>query len=136
MGNALFLTYDWTQNFLEPYPSYNALFSNNRIVALVLGLKGEFSNLIEYRFQLVSSKNFGTYAGLYQGRFNWGGVAIDPNYDYVFLGGKRQYYSLLDILYHRPFGGLPINFIAKFAFDTGQLYTNAGLELGVEFMLK
>jgi len=133
MGNALFLTYDWTQNFLEPYPSYNALFSNNRIVALTLGVKGELSSMLEYRLQLVSSKNFGTYAGLYQGRFNWGGVALDPNYDYVFRNGKRQYYSLLDIKFNRPFRNQPIDLNIMLAFDSGELYTNTGAEISFSY---
>lgn len=134
LGNALFLTYDWTRNFLDYYPDYNVMFSNNRINAFTIGVKGALSSIIDYKLQVVYSQNYGTYAGLYDGRYNWGGVAISPGFDYVFSGGKDQYYSLLDLKFKRPFKSHPIDVGVKVAFDTGELYSNVGGELTFSYI--
>ena len=133
MGNSLFSTYGWTQNFLEPYPSYNVLFSNNRIKAFTVGVKGGLSSIIEYKLQVAYTENYGTYAGLYEGRFNWGGVAVDPDFDYVFSGGKKQYYSLLDFKFKRPFKDKPIDVNLMLAIDGGELYNNIGGEFSFSY---
>ena len=60
-------------------------------------------------------------------------MALDPNYDYVFRNGKRQYYSLLDIKFNRPFRNQPIDLNIMLAFDSGELYTNTGAEISFSY---
>ena len=136
LSNPLFLTYNWALNFLSPFPNYSNQVINNRLNAFHFGADVELSTKLKVRSMMTFTINKGTYAGLYEGRFAWEGIQTDPDFDYVFLGGKNQFYSLIDLCYESLLLKQPVNFKAMFAFDTGQLYTNAGLEFGVEFMLK
>lgn len=135
MGNSLFLTHSRTLNYLNPYPDYGVAIANSRINAVHLGVEGYFSDIIAYRLMFTHANNFGTHAGLYEGRFNWEGVKTDPDFDYVFKGGKRQNYSLFALDFEQPFTDLPFNFHLMMAYDFGELYKNFGAELSISYDL-
>lgn len=133
IGNSLFLTYQRTLNYLSPYPDYSVAFSNNRISALHIGFEGFLSNKIGYRVMFTNTNNFGTYAGLYEGRFNWEGVKTNPDFDYVFKDGKTQNYSLIALDFIDPFEKIPLNIHLIMGYDFGQLYNNFGAEVSVSY---
>lgn len=136
MSNPLFLTYDWSRNFLPTFPNYNNQVINNRIKAYHFGIILEPSDKLSLKGMFTYSVNYGTYAGLYEGRFAWEGIKTDPDFDYVFLGGKKQFYSLIEIVRESTLFKQPVNFKGMFALDFGELYNNTGMELAVEFVLK
>lgn len=136
LSNPLFLTYDWSLNFLPTFPNYSNQVINNRIKAYHLGLILEPSDKLSFKGMFTYSINYGTYAGLYEGRFAWNGIRTDPAFDYPFLGGKRQFYSLIEAVYQSTLLKQPINLKGMFAFDSGELYQNYGVELAIEVMLK
>lgn len=133
MGNPLFWTYDWTMNFLAPYKTYDVTVSSNRIKAWVVSVKGNLFENLDYKVQYVRSRHFGTHQGLYDGRFNWGGIQIDPNYEYPFWPSQVQHSSLIDLSYRHPFGAKHLTVNALVAYDFGQLYENFGAELSVRY---
>lgn len=135
MGNPLFLTYKYTLNFMNPYPDYGVAIANNRISAMHLGLEGKLSDKITYKGLFTYSKNFGTYAGVYEGRFNWAGITTDPNFDYVYLPALKQFYSAIQLLWKNPFKKEGLNFETKLAFDKGELYDALGIQLSVSYSL-
>lgn len=136
LSNPLFLTYDWSRHFLPTFPNYNNQVINNRIKAYHLGILLEPSDKLWLKGMFTYSVNYGTYAGLYEGRFAWDGIKTDPAFDYVFLGGKKQFYSLIEIVRESTLFKQPVNFKGMFALDFGELYKNTGMELAVEFILK
>ena len=133
MGNPLFLTHDWTMNFLDPYKSYDVTVSSNRIQAWVASVQGSISEKFNYRVQYVRSRHFGSYKGLYDGRFNWGGIQQDPNYDYPFWPSKTQHSSLVSLSYVEPLGFKNIRLNLLFGYDFGELYENLGAELSLTY---
>lgn len=136
LSNPLFLTYDWALNFLPTFPNYSNQVINNRINAFHVGAIVQSNEKLRIRSMFTYSINYGTYAGLYEGRFAWNGIQTNNNFEYVFLGGKRQFYSLIELIHDTHLFNQPVKLKGMFAFDTGQLYTNSGVELSVEFMLK
>ena len=96
----------------------------------------EPNDRLKLKLMLTYSKNYGTYAGLYEGRFAWNGIQTNPNFEYVFLGGKSQFYSLLEAKYKTTLFKKPVTFKGMLAVDRGELYNNSGIELAVEYMLK
>jgi hypothetical protein len=135
MGNPLFLTYKYTLNFLNPYPDYGVAIANNRISAVHLGLEGKLSDKITYKGLFTYSKNFGTYAGVYEGRFNWAGITTDPKFDYAFLPALSQFYSAIQLQWKNPFNKEGLSFETKLAFDKGELYDALGIQLSVSYSL-
>jgi len=135
MGNPLFLTHDWTMNFLAPYKAYDVSVSSNRIQAWVASVQGSISSKFSYRVQYVRSRHFGSYKGLYDGRFNWGGIQQDPNYEYPFWPSKTQHSSLASLSYFEPFGFKNVTFTTLFGYDFGELYENVGAELSLKYTL-
>lgn len=133
MGNPLFLTYQHTLNFMAPYPDYGVAISNNRISAVHFGIEGMFSDKITYKGLFTYSKNFGTYAGLYEGRFNWGGITNNPNFEYVFLPALRQFYSMIELNYEKLFKQEGLSMNTRLAFDSGELYNALGIQVGVSY---
>jgi hypothetical protein len=135
MGNPLFLTYKYTLNFMDPYPDYGVAISNNRISAVHLGIEGMLSDKITYKGLFTYSKNFGIYAGLYEGRFNWGGITSDPNFDYVFLPALKQFYSVVELKWHNLLNRDGLSFETKLAYDNGELYKALGIQFAVSYSL-
>ncbi len=136
LSNPLFLTYDWALNFLPMFPNYANQVINNRINAFHIGAIVEPTDKLTIRSMFTYSINYGTYAGLYEGRFAWNGIQTNNNFEYVFLGGKNQFYSLIELNYQTQLLNQPVGLKGMFAFDRGQLYNNSGVELSIEFMLK
>lgn len=135
IGNPLILTYQHTLNFLEPYPDYGVAIANNRLTALHIGIEGNFGSKITYKGLFTYSKNFGTYAGLYEGRFNWGGIDRDPNFEYVFRPARKQWYTSVEFNYDKAFDLKPLSLNARLANDFGQLYHAFGFELSLLYRL-
>ncbi len=135
IGNPLILTFKHTLNFLEPYPDYGVAIANNRLSALHIGIEGSFTSKITYKGLLTYSKNFGTYAGLYEGRFNWGGIDRDPNFEYVFLPAKKQWYTSIEVNYEQVLEIKPLSLNIRLANDFGQLYQAVGFELSALYRL-
>ena len=135
LSNPLFLTYNWSQNFEEPFANYENEIINNRIRAFHFGSLIQASQDLLLRTMMTYSINYGTYAGLYEGRFAWEGIQTDPDFEYVFLGGKNQFYSLVEGVYDTQLFKQPVKLKAMLAGDFGQLYNNVGMELGIEFLL-
>jgi hypothetical protein len=135
MGNPLFLTYKYTLNFMNPYPDYGVAISNNRISAVHLGIEGKLSDKITYKGLFTYSKNFGTYAGLYEGRFNWGGISTNPNFDYVYLPALKQFYSVVELKWQNLFKNDGLSFETKVAYDYGEFYNALGIQLSISYSL-
>jgi hypothetical protein len=135
MGNPLFHTYSWTQNFWEPYPFYEVAVSNNRIYALNFSARGEIIEKLSYRIQFVRTENYGSYKGLYDGRFNWGGVKSDPGYPYLYKGGLVQHFTSLELNWTLDLMGQPVQLTSLIGYDYGDMYDNIGAELSVSYLL-
>lgn len=133
LGNPLFLTHGRTLNFLDPYPAYQTSIANNRVRSFHVGIAGNVKKGLSYRGLVTYTENFGTYAGLYQGRFNWGGIAVDPNFDYEFRPGRIQKYMMLELRYEKPFQKIPISLKLQLARDFGELYEASGVSFSVHY---
>lgn len=136
MGNPLFLTANWTSLFMENLPTYGVNVVSNRTQAWNLSARGELAKGISYFTRFTYSMNWGTYAGLFDGRFNWGGIAVDPNFDYAFRGGREQFYSYMELNFEQPLADYPFDFRIVFAHDFGELYQNNGVELAIRYVLR
>lgn len=136
ISNPLFLTYNRSAKFLGQFPDYGVQIVNNRLKAYHLGIEIEPSEKLYLKTMVTYSINYGTYAGLYEGRFAWNGIKIDPDFDYVFRGGKKQFYSLVEVSLRGVLFQSAVTYKAIFAADTGELYDNLGVELSIQFMLK
>jgi len=135
IGNPLFLTYRRTLNFLDPYQNYGVSIANNRLSAIHFGLNGYLGKKLSYKTQFTFTRNFGTYAGLHEGRFNWQGVTTDPDFQYAFRPVQEQMYSLIDLEYFFDNLKTPMKINVKMAYDFGDLYSNFGSELSVTYVL-
>lgn len=136
LSNPIFLTYHRSLNFISSFPNYNNQVVNNRVNGFHIGAMVEPIEGWSIRSMFTYSINYGTYAGLYEGRFSWEGIKTKADFDYVFLGGKKQFYSLIDFAYETTLFEQPVKYKGMFAFDIGQLYNSVGAELALEFMLK
>jgi len=135
IGNPLFLTHERTQNFFAPFPNYNVSIASNRIRAVHLGLRGELSQKLDYEGLFTYTQNFGTYAGLYDGRFAWDGITNDANFDYVFRPVRGQFYSQVKLAYKNAFNNLPVHLNLRLTYDFGDLYNAFGTEFSVVYHL-
>lgn len=135
MGNPLFLTHARTLNFLAAYPDNETSIANNRIRSFHLGIQGNLVTGLAYRGLFTYTENFGTYAGLYDGRFSWDGILSDPGFDYPFRPVRIQKYMMLELIYEKPFKRVPLNFKLQLARDFGDLYTSSGVSLSVHYEL-
>jgi len=131
MGNPLFLTANWTSLFMDNFPIYGVNVVSNRLSA-----RGELAGGISYLTRFTYSMNWGTYAGLFEGRFNWGGIARDPDFEYVFRGGREQFYSYIELNFEQPFADYPFDFRIILAHDFGELYQNTGVEFAMRYILR
>ncbi|NQW26877.1 MAG: hypothetical protein HQ474_03120 [Flammeovirgaceae bacterium] len=136
MGNPLFMTYQFTQNFMPLYPAYEVSITNNRIKSFHIAMTGFLSSKIQYRSQFTSVVNFGSYTGLFDGLNSWAGITNDLDYDYVFRGGKWQYYSLLELKYQQPITKYPFDLSLMMARDFGDFYSNWGLEISIVYNIQ
>ncbi len=125
IGNPLFIDRELGQYYFENIPDYGVSIINNRINAFHLGIEG---NIKSVAFQLMStfSKNYGTYAGLYEGRYNWEGIQRDPDFEYFFRDGLNQAYFLLRLM-GKPFPKQRnLELAINFGLDYGEISRNVG----------
>ena len=135
IGNPLYLTYSWALNFLSVFPNYENQVISNRVRSFHLGANMDLTPEFSAKMLMTITENYGTYAGLYEGRFAWNGIQSDPSFDYVFLDGKNQIYSLLELNYSSSLFSYPVQFKGLFALDSGEFYKNFGMELAICYML-
>jgi capsule assembly protein Wzi len=133
IGSPLFTTYKRTLNYLDPYSKYDVSFSNNRVKGFHLGITGAVSKAVDYRILFTHTRNYGTHAGLYEGRYNWGGVSENPSFEYVFKDGPIQNYSLLELKFNKLFKTIPINAKVMMAYDFGDFYDNFASEISLNY---
>jgi len=132
IGNPLFIDRALGQFYFDVVKDYGVAIINNRIRALHLGLSGQIKT-VEFKLMTTVSKNFGTYAGLYEGRFKWEGIQTDPDFEYIFKEPLYQTYMLLE-LRNRPFKrNQNIDLILKLALDRGEITNNFGAHLAVSY---
>lgn len=135
ISNPLFATYEDAQVYLGDFESYDFFIVNNRLKSWNLGaVFSPMDNLI-LTMLITRTINYGTYAGLYEGRFNWSPSLFDPNFDYPYKWGKVQYYSQLKIGWSNLFKGSPLGIGLILGYDTGDLYSNFGAELALTYSL-
>ncbi len=135
IGNPLFLTYDRTLNFFDTYADYGVAIANNRLRAVHLGINGWLNSKLDFNGLFTYTQNFGSYAGLYEGRFAWNGVIDDPDFDYVFRPMREQFYTQIKFIYKDVFKQLPVSFQVRIAYDFGDLYNLFGSEFSISYKL-
>ncbi len=130
IGTSLFTTIPELRRMtgVEPEGSYIV---NNRILAHHFGICGYFFKNLDYRMMVTYTVNKGAWQE-YGGRFQWEGIALDPNYEWFWKGDKTQWYTLFETNYAIP--GLDgFRFKTGIAFDFGDLDQNFGLLLGISY---
>ncbi len=133
IGPSLFHTVDqvklYNPNFNDEWDFFVA---NNRVEALHLGVEGWVNKSVFYRLKYTHSRNYGTYAGLNQGRFQWESENPDSDYEYYFDGGLTQNYTLAEINYtSAKFSNF--EFGLSIGYDFGELYNAFGTMLSMKF---
>lgn len=131
IGNPLLTTYQRLTRIGHEINRQNVEIVNNRVIANHIGIRGHLGN-IEYRWMNTLSRNFGTYAGIYDGRFSWEGIFTNPDFEYYYLPPKLQYYGMLMFESKlRNNEKLKLNY--GLAIDAGDIYTNIGGMIGVRY---
>jgi len=133
IGNPLLLTRDRFSKFSDAALPHDVFFVNNRLAAYTIALGGNTS-LFQYELTGTYTKNFGTYAGLYEGRFNWDGIIDDPDFDYFFLPPQKQFYLLFDTEIY-PFQKSEWSFGLSIAYDFGDMYHVFGAGFSINYQL-
>ena len=104
---------------------------NNKVLAHHFGVNGYILKDLRYRAMFSYTKNQGAWQE-YEGRYQWGGIAVDPDYEWFWQGDKIQYYSFLGFDYS-PHQIRKWTFSLSLGYDFGDLDHNFGAMLGVEF---
>lgn len=133
LGNSLLFSRQRAIQFLNNIPDfqYSEASANNRIVAHHIGLKGNITQRLKYKLISSYTNNFGTYAGLNNGRFNW--ASQEPgyeNYVYAFKSSQYQCYTLLEGEFILK-TALPLSALGSLGYDFGDLYHNFSFMLGM-----
>ncbi|WKN40693.1 capsule assembly Wzi family protein [Tunicatimonas pelagia] len=134
IGTPLFLTDQRSRQIGVNVTNYGEAFISNRILAHHIALAGNYQR-VNYRLLTTYTRHSGTYAGLNDGRFNWG--SREPNFDhenYFFFEPRHQASLLLEL--ERSF--LPnrqLQSTTAIAFDFGNLYQTFGLMLKLRWNL-
>lgn len=131
IGNPFFIDRALSQFYFGFIPDYEVAIVNNRITSFHVGVSGQYKT-VNFRFLSTYTKNFGTYAGLYEGRFAWNGIQTDPNFEYTFLEPLKQFYFLLDVG-AQPFKNKNIDATMSIAYDRGQITDNIGVSLSIAY---
>ena len=104
---------------------------NNRVKAHHFGFEGILHPRISYWTKITYTQNYGAWQE-YEGRYNWGGVAIDPDFEWYYKGSKTQWYSIFEIDYRiGKVKGLHLQ--AALSYDFGQIVHNFGGLLGLKY---
>lgn len=138
LGTPLFYTQKrmrlYDPDFVDPdEKKFNFNIVNNRVVAHHIGIKGIAGNLFQYKFLTTFTKNYGTYGGINGGITRWGSIE-NPDLEYAFKPAKSQKYFLLEIESH-PFSK-SWSMLTAIAWDTGELYRNFGVLIGLKRKLQ
>lgn len=104
-------------------------FTNVRINAVHLGLEGEFSDIIDYRFKFTYSKNHGSLNECYKG----GSYSWIPLENYYYAKAKTECYTAFFINCKL---GSNILFNGVVAYDFGQLYHTFGARAGLTYFFE
>jgi hypothetical protein len=134
LGNPLLLTRNRLLQFVENIPAFRngEATANNRIIGHHLGLQGQLgSQKFRYKTLTTYTRNFGTYAGLNDGRYEW--ASREPgyeNYPYTFKSSRYQMYTLAEATYQLG-TILPLQILTSAAYDFGELYHNFTLMIGI-----
>lgn len=131
IGNPLFTERTLGRFYFGDFEDYGVAIVNNRIQAVHVGVSGRYRD-IKLRMLATFSQNFGTYSGLYEGRFSWEGIQTDPNFEYVFLSAPKQNYFMAEAEF-RPFRDKHINVSTTLAIDSGEMTNNFGGQLAVSY---
>jgi len=99
-------------------------FVNNRVKAFHFGISGWLNQRVRYRLLETLSVNYGTYSGLYGGRYSW-----DEQENYFFKGGKRQNYFLAELTYHLQV--IPMEATLAVGNDSGGIFESTAAQIGV-----
>jgi hypothetical protein len=130
IGNSLFTTNQQGINFFGAINNHGVAIINNRIKAHHFGISGQPSENISYKFLATFSKNYGTHAGLYNGRHNWDYQGTD----YIFNPPLRQFNFLLETRTKIPLIE-NLEASAAVAADVGEMSNNIGFILGLKFSM-
>ena len=131
IGSPLFIDRALSEFYFGLIPDYEVAIVNNRINSFHIGLSGQYKD-IDFRFLSTFTKNFGTYAGLYEGRFAWNGIQTNPNFEYTFLEPLKQAYFLLEVA-SQPFKNKDIDVTMSMAYDRGEITDNLGVSLSLAY---
>jgi hypothetical protein len=132
LGNPLLLLRNRAVRFLDDVPdfTFSEATANNRLRGHHLGIKGRLNSKLALRLLATYTRNFGTYAGLNDGRFSW--ASREPGYEdyrYAFKQPLDQAYTLLESTY--AFNtSFPLHFVGSVAYDFGEMYQNFSVMLG------
>jgi len=134
LGNSLFILKDRANKFLKNIPDLPSpeKVINNRVTAHHLGISGQLAPIIKYTLKATYTRNFGTYAGMNNGRFNW--ASREPGYElyeYAFKAPRYQCYSFLENEIHLPPSRLIL--LTSIGYDFGNLYHNFSVMLGFKW---
>lgn len=132
IGTPLFTTNERAENFFNELNDYGVNIVNNRIVAHHVGLGGFFYDNVAYRLKATYTRNYGTYAGLNLGRYNWASMDPDLDVEYVFDPPLNQIYFMLEINTILPFSK-NITLQTAVGYDTGDIYRNFGALFGLQW---
>ena len=131
LGNPLLFTRARAAQFgavLQEYPADGETIVNNRVVAHHMHVKLRLGRW-RCMARVTYTRNFGTYTGLYGGRFEWAGVLDGETY--YFSPVRDQWYSQLQVRYN--FHTLPMELSLGLAGDVGSLYDNIGFVVGMRY---
>jgi hypothetical protein len=104
---------------------------NNRVVAHNIGIEGNITPRISYWTKFTYTQNHGSWQE-YEGRYSWGGIAVDPDFQWYYKGSKTQWYSLFEIDYYfSTVEGLSLQ--GAISYDFGQIINNFGGLLGLKY---
>ncbi|WP_226389651.1 capsule assembly Wzi family protein [Penaeicola halotolerans] len=135
IGNPMMTTYDRALKYLPYFYNQENAIANNRVWAMHMGFKGKITPDLSHRVLFTASRNQGTYTGLYQGRYSWGGVAEDPTFAYPYKNGLWQFYTLVALEQKNVFAVENLNLGMNMMFDFGEMYAVQGVQVFVKYQL-
>lgn len=135
IGNPLFLTRQRATSYFSDISKLNnrddVEIVNNRIVAHHIGMKGFISKKLQYKTLFTYSKNFGSYAGLNNGRFKWESIE-NPELEYIFKPALKQFYFLAEVTID-SFLHKNLQLKTAAGLDTGEMTKNTGILLTLQW---
>ncbi|WP_430812751.1 MULTISPECIES: hypothetical protein [unclassified Carboxylicivirga] len=128
MGTPFYHTADKVRKYADGWDEIDRVnFYNNRVNGFHLGMEGDITPTLKYRFKSSYTINKGTFGEQFRGRYSW-----TRTEDYFFAESKQQVYSLLELQYQLPrLQGL--SFTGKVAWDVGELYKSVGGQISVRY---